>query len=1311
MKQKLTIILLLISFVIKTNAQIELLSDFNNVITNENLQSSTPNNFIDFNGIIYFSAKDTLHGRELWRTDGTNAGTWMVCDLIANASSNPSNFIIFNNELYFTSSETHCLYKTDGTSNGTSVVYNASGINNLTIANGKLFFTASYGIYGNELFATDGSTSGTYLVKDIFPGNSSSFPSYLKEINGILYFSAMGSSNNLEVWKSDGTANGTVLVKDLNSSSSSYPYGYTYYNGYIYFGALVSSTGRELYRTDGTTAGTSLFKDIYSGSGSSNPNNLTVLNGSLFFFASDGTNGKELWKTDGTVAGTFMLKDIWPGSLSSINNLKVVLYNNLLFFTANDSLHGEEIWITDGTSNGTVLFKDIAPPGGNASISNFCIANSLLYFTANDSIHGGELWVSDGTPANTHMVTDINNLQSSSISQNGSQLFSSSDTVFFGANDGIHGNELWKSDGNTSVLIKDISSTNGSTSQALFGFINDTILLYRAFDVNYGQELFIGNGTDTNSTILKDISPGPASSNPYSVATVGDKQYFTVTDSLYNTTLWVTDGTSLGTNELIDVYNDPYFDEFYFAMFYNECTSIGDTLFFPVIVPNSGRVLWRTDGTTAGTYPISNLFPDPNGFGILNMCTLGNKVLFTGKTDTTGYELFITDGTMAGTQLVKDIYAGTNGSQPSHYNYFNNNIYFTAYDDIHGTELWKTDGTTSGTELLSDNYVGTGSSLLTCSQELEFGALDSVFLYSSRNDTSGYELWRSNGSTSGTYLFYDLYTYGSFIDLWCLSCSFPKDFIRNGNNLFFSADIDNYGRELVKSDGTIGGTGLVMDTSQLTGTSFDPSDFFIIQNNLYFLADDGIHGREFWVTDGTQGGTFMCGETEPGLEDKNIIIRGVNSTTCYFLAQDANTGYELYRFDPLFVKIVSVNNLSFQYGQKISIVFDAVGTYPSGNIFIAQMSDSTGNFDNPFFLSSITKSVSDTISVCIPTTIGPGTGYKVRVISTTPDAYYGISNGNITIQQSTNAAVFDTLYSNICVNENAFLLTGGIPSGGIYSGYGVSSNYFDPGFAGVGSHEIIYTINTAEGCELSDTNLVFVHSLPQVSLNNLLPICENSIPIIIDGGQPSGGIYSGSGMNGNQFSPDIAGSGIHEIYYSYTDTNGCESVDTAMIAVYPVPSVTIIDLNNNYCLNDPSDTILGNPPGGAFSGPGMNLNVFQPSVADTGIHVIYYAYQDLNGCIGIDSVTTIVDVCNSINYMPFDLCSFFPNPADNLVMLNFSRQTNGKINLLNAMGISVLNREISDSELLIDVSFMPSGLYFFKIEFDNKTIYRKIIIE
>jgi ELWxxDGT repeat protein len=441
----------------------------------------------------YFTADDGVHGRELWRTDGTAAGTAMVKDINpGSAASNVGNLGNLNGTLFFTADDgTHGseLWKSDGTAAGTTLVKDinpgggtdyygryvphGSSIGYLTIVNGTMLFSADDGTSGQELWKSDGTAAGTTLVKDIFPGSgtirqgdpysgysytyvvNSSSPSNLRNVNGTLFFTAWDGTYFAKLWKSDGTTAGTVVVKDINPGVVAYqPSDLTNVNGTLFFKANNRSSPPQLWKSDGTEAGTVMVKEM-------NFSAPTNVNGTLFFSGDDATHARELWKSDGTTAGTVMVKDINPGvAASEPSDLTNV--NGRLFFSAWDATHGKELWQSDGTTAGTVLVADINPGIAASDPHYITNVNGTLFFSAWDATHGYELWQSDGTAAGTVLI-DIN---PGSASSGPHSLTNVNGTLFFSAYDAIHGDELW--------ILPPAGSTPASVSFTVSGFPSST---------------------------------------------------------------------------------------------------------------------------------------------------------------------------------------------------------------------------------------------------------------------------------------------------------------------------------------------------------------------------------------------------------------------------------------------------------------------------------------------------------------------------------------------------------------------------------------------------------------------------------------------------------------------------------------------------------------------------------------------------------------------------------------------------------------------------------------------------------------------
>ncbi|CUS37543.1 hypothetical protein COMA1_40108 [Candidatus Nitrospira nitrosa] len=407
----------------------------------------------------------------------------------------------------------------------------------------------------------------TTLVKDIRPGASGAFPrggNELVNVNGILYFTANNGSNGWELWRSDGTATGTVLVKDIVAGSgSSNPEQLTNVNGKLFFTAETAATGRELWKSDGTAAGTVLVKDIKPGTGygiSFLLNDLLVnVNGTLFFTADNGVNGRELWKSNGTATGTVMVKDIWAGSLDSrIDELTAV--NGTLFFVANDGVTGPNLWKSDAT--GTQRVGGFAPNSW-IDVSNLEAVNSTLFFTADNGFSNhNKLWKTDGTTVGTIMVKEFTQ---EGISSAPSELTNVNGTLYFTAFTWANGLELWKSDGTTAgtALIKDITPGAGNTTFTDLTQIGSQ-LFFRSFVPGGNMQLWKSNGTAAGTLALGAVLPGLANGSPL-ITDVNGVAYFR---SAAND-LWKSDGTVAGTVQVMD--SGPYM---------GSLTNVNGTLFF-----------------------------------------------------------------------------------------------------------------------------------------------------------------------------------------------------------------------------------------------------------------------------------------------------------------------------------------------------------------------------------------------------------------------------------------------------------------------------------------------------------------------------------------------------------------------------------------------------------------------------------------------------------------------------------------------------------------------------------------------------------
>lgn len=503
----------------------------------------------DRKGIVYFTLADTEHGNELWRTDGTPAGTSIAVDLVPGKGRGVSSVASLGDDLWLTDYTFDGRWRSDGTPAGT--VHLSSVLDTPRAAlNGRAFFSGYDLLHGAELWSTDGTPEGTSAVVNIQPDiAASSSPFFLAATRDRLFFA--GWTSEYRLWTTDGTAEGTRSLFLWQDTSSP-----VVYHGALYF--VVKSS--ELWRSDGTPEGTSLVETLPKIDGLFVAGDVLYIGGASL--------GIALWASDGTAAGTVPLgnttllaasKDFlgrllvnydtatdgtrpprpfftspfsageqtawWvgggtiymagfdprqstvrffkshgaPNDASAIVTLTgvasapsaAIATTTQLFFAVDDGAHGSELWRTDGTAAGTYLVKDIRGGSGSSSPDDFAVLDDRLLFTADDGVFGRELWISDGTPAGTRMVQNIAPLAASSIPRASSSIVVQNGIAWFMANDGLHGYELWRSDGTPAgtYLAADIEAGPLSSLPSPMSVVGGAMVV-AATTIESGRELW-----------------------------------------------------------------------------------------------------------------------------------------------------------------------------------------------------------------------------------------------------------------------------------------------------------------------------------------------------------------------------------------------------------------------------------------------------------------------------------------------------------------------------------------------------------------------------------------------------------------------------------------------------------------------------------------------------------------------------------------------------------------------------------------------------------------------------------------------------
>ncbi len=389
------------------------------------------------------------------------------------------------------------------------------------------------------------------------------------------------------------TSTPTVQVIDINPmAASSSPNGLIAFGNKVFFSANDGTHGQELWRTDGaageTTVGSELACDIHP-SGGSNPNLIGALGDWLYFTADDGTNGNELYRTNGAVNGCEIVGINADGDA---NVSQAVVIGDKLWFSADNGIHGFEVWYTDNSV--PVRVTDINSGAGDANPADFTFAPAgtevgetyipWVYFTADDGVTGIELYRTDGV--DTFLFADLN--MAAGTGSNPDNLYLYNGALWFSANDGESGRELWVTGGGPTELV-DLNPGVGSSDPANF-IAYGGLLYFTAANDATGSEPRRTNGIEISSYV--DLFPGPDGSGVFSPIVIGDWLYFTANNGGTGYEPWRTDGVEV--QQVADLITGPS------GSFPYGYTPIGGQFVFQATL-GSAYYPWISDGTEAGT--------------------------------------------------------------------------------------------------------------------------------------------------------------------------------------------------------------------------------------------------------------------------------------------------------------------------------------------------------------------------------------------------------------------------------------------------------------------------------------------------------------------------------------------------------------------------------------------------------------------------------------------------------------------------------------------------------------------------------------
>lgn len=827
--------------------------------------SSDPYGLTEVNGVLYYAATDGITGSELWRSDGSEQGTYRVKDIAAGApGSGPAALTNVDGLLYFVANwnqSSHELWKSDGTESGTVLVKSLSidaestgdffKFSDLRKVGDSLYFRRD-SLFDHELWVSDGTAAGTVMVADVVDassiemngqlfyvgadgdlwkvGGTAAAPARVKEftlspsrlinVGGELYFTVdEGYWGNVTIWKSDGSEVGTVEVRKLKNGFDGLR-DFVSVDGILYFTYDDLEQGdRQLWKTNGASSGTTLVKDFGEGNFAGRPNGLVEFQGKLYFGMREGQE-TNLWTSDGSEAGTVRVASLGYGSRVGAVYVPRVI-GQMLYFVAQDNsayrnngdvlIYG--LWHSDGTTDGTSRIATIDEGPYLSDRIELEGVNGRPFFrrlaTPDEPLRqaGVELWTLDETLSEVVMVRDVNGPSGHS---NAADFTALGNQLLFVADDGVHGMELWKLDalGGAPALLKDTRPGPEGGANGRLNRVGDQAF----FTVRYGSsdavDLWRTDGTAAGTVRLTFDHIGPDN-----IVEFNGRLYFTARlNGAYE--VWSSDGTVAGTAPVTK------FAEFGLSQHVpSKLTVHGDRVYFAY-----GSQLWSTDGTWLGSAFVVNAAPEEPTFSLVNLTSAGEYLFFSAWNG-----LWRSDGTTAGSIRLTQIQHDS--ARPYYQSGFataGERIVFRGNDLEHGYELWVSDGTIEGTRMVVDATPGAANSSL---QYL--APFNGRVFYSFATSTGDSGLWSSDGTAAGTQLVHPT--------------EYPaaKYLTAVGGVLYFQGRDAEHGAELWRTDGTVAGTRRVGDQQPGSSGSY-PQALTNVNGNLFYLAFDAEHGREPW---------------------------------------------------------------------------------------------------------------------------------------------------------------------------------------------------------------------------------------------------------------------------------------------------------------------------------------------------------------------------------------------------------------------------------------------------------------------------------
>lgn len=392
----------------------------------------------------------------------------------------------------------------------------------------------------------------------------------------------------------------------------------------LLFAGSSQALGKQLWQTDQTAANTKVFSYLTNiPSADSNFYPLGSVGSYGIFAAFTPQTGQEVWRTDGSSAGTQLLKDLSPGPSNGLAKMRelytqtsINLKDRLLFW--GQTAGQLTLYSTDGSSDNTLAltqFPRSIDQSINVSSPTFYSLNNTAFFWVNDGLHGLELWKTDGTATGTQLAVDAseepkdyNNLFAYALEplNNQSKLFFMAADQRFNSPEGKIDYSLWQVDGSSSERLARFTQQT-ALSFTTVAANDDKIIWVKNNDTDQQPELWQFDLNTKQASLILHLpaaEQGARSINTSKALFFKGRLYlwFSVLGEQTFEELWVTDFTAKGTERLVNLPNPNNEYQAPPLLF-----SFADRLYFMQSDGIRPSALWLTDGTVAGTKNILSM--------------------------------------------------------------------------------------------------------------------------------------------------------------------------------------------------------------------------------------------------------------------------------------------------------------------------------------------------------------------------------------------------------------------------------------------------------------------------------------------------------------------------------------------------------------------------------------------------------------------------------------------------------------------------------------------------------------------------------